>query len=317
MAAYTKAICFYNIKSGQTREGKQSETIREHFNRHNIALEMINIPKPLAEINAKIDEALSQGADLVLAAGGDGTVALVCNPLIETDIPLGILPLGTGNLLAKQLYVPQKLEDALNLITGDQNRKIKIDTFQLADRHYLSNLSVGISSRIMQTTNSEEKQKLGVFAYLINFFQQILGLKLQKISLEIDHQQATHMASEVLITNIGIAGVEPLKWSEDISINDGELDLLVFRAKNILDFLRVLISTFNKNKNHNPAVRFFKVREYCRIDTQSPMQTQADGDPSGETPVEIRVKPGSLTVIAGEKNNQLNPLIIRRIHEKL
>jgi len=237
---------------------------------------------------------------MVVAAGGDGTASLVSNKIVGTEVPLAIIPLGTGNLLAKQLNIPLKLEKALELIVAPDHEIVEIDTINFNDRNYLMNLSVGISPKIMETTPSSEKQRLGVFSYIIHFIHHLLGLQLQRVTLEFDHQMSTHLASEVLITNIGIAGIDPLIWSEDVLLNDNVLDLLIFRAHNFSDFVRLLISIFTKKGKKSPEIKFHKIREYCRIESHSPMRIQADGDVIGTTPAEIFVKPSSLKIIAGK-----------------
>jgi diacylglycerol kinase (ATP) len=295
-----KAVLFYNPLAGHSKGEHQCETISAHFARQGIDLETVIVPKSRDEIKAIIDSAISAGVKLFIAAGGDGTVSMISTHLVGKDYPLGIIPLGTGNLLSKALDIPQKLELALELITDDVHEQVKIDTFKLDESYFLMNVSVGFSPKIMESADSEKKQKLGLLAYFVYFFQQILGLKLHRISIECDQQKSSHLASEILITNIGTAAVEPFTWSEDISLNDGIMDLLIFRAVNIWDISRLLFSIFTKKCQINPGVKFITVNEYCRVESQSPLQIQADGDVIGETPFEIHVIPSSLTIIAGK-----------------
>jgi YegS/Rv2252/BmrU family lipid kinase len=297
-----KAVLFYNPQSGHSKGNHQCDEIRTHFIQHGIDLETFFVPLSYEEIKSIVESAISNRVDLFIAAGGDGTVSMISTHLVGKDYPLGIIPLGTGNLLSKALDIPQKLELALDLITSDEHEQVKIDTFKLDECYFLMNVSVGFSPKIMKSAGSEMKQKLGFLAYLIYFIQQILGLKLHRVFIECDQQKSSHLASEILITNIGTAAVEPLTWSEDISLNDGIMDLLIFRATNIWDLFRLLISIFTKNCKFNPGVRFFKVSEFCRVETQSPLQIQADGDVIGETPFEIHVIPSSLTLIAGKEH---------------
>lgn len=296
-----KALLFFNPKSGHSRMPHHCDLISRHFADHQIKLETVFVPKPHAEIQAIIDVAISEGVTLFLAAGGDGTVSMISTHLVGTEYPIGIIPLGTGNLLAKALHIPQKIDQALDLITNHDHSKVKIDTFKTNDRYFLLNISVGVSPKIMQSVNSDHKQRLGFFAYLINFIQQLLGLKLHRISIDCDHQESSHLASEILVTNIGTAGVEPLSWSEDILLNDGTLDLLIFRAANLVEILGLVYAVFSKKGRLNSVIRFLKVHEYCRIESKSTLHTQADGDVVGTTPFEVHVFPKSLTIIAGDK----------------
>ncbi|MFU8827647.1 MAG: diacylglycerol/lipid kinase family protein, partial [Brevefilum sp.] len=254
-------------------------------------------------LNKIINQAIDNGVDLFLAAGGDGTISMISTHLIGQDIPLGIIPLGTGNFLAKSLDIPLKIDQALDLITSNDHTKVKIDTFRLDERFFLLNISVGVSPKVMRAVDSDQKQHLGFFAYLINFTQQIFGLKMHRIEIDCDHQQTSVLASEILITNIGTAGVDPLTWSEDITLNDGVMDLLIFRAANIWDILGMLASIFAKKGKFNPVIKFMQIKEYCRVSASTPLYTQADGDIVGETPFTIKIYPGSLTLIAGKDHH--------------
>jgi diacylglycerol kinase (ATP) len=300
MSEIQKALLFYNPKSGHSKVEHHCELINEHFKKHQINIETILVPKPHQELEKIIESAISEGVSFFIAAGGDGTVSMIGTHLVGKETPLAILPLGTGNLLAKTLIIPQKLEQALDLITNDEQNRIEIDTFKMGERHFLINVSVGVSPKIMESVGSADKQRLGFFAYLINFIQQLLGLKLHRIFIDCDHKKSSHIASEILLTNIRTAGIEPLTWSDDIALDDGSMDLLIFRAANVWDILGLVVSIFTKRGRLNPIVKFLKVKQYCHIDSQSPLHTQADGDVIGKTPFEIKILPKSLTVIAGQ-----------------
>ena len=303
MAAYSKAVLFYNEKSGQSNRQDQRKIIRAHFNEHNIKLEIVVVPRPNQEMNEIISQAISQGVDLFIAAGGDGTVSMVGDALIETNIPLGIIPLGTGNLLAQELKIPINLKKALELITNGKHDVIDMDTFLLDGRNFILNASVGLTPRVMEGTQAKEKQQWGVIAYLISFIQQILGLKLHQFDVDYDQHMERYKASEILITNSQATGVEPLKWSDDVFVNDGYLDMLIIRAANIFDLLGLIISIFVRRQKFNPVIKYIQFKDYCNIETKTPIRTQADGDPVGQTPVNIRVLPGSLKVITSKNGN--------------
>jgi len=297
MGTYSKAVLFYNKKSGQSDSDRQLRVIQEHFNKIDIPLRIFDVSENSEKITSIVATARNEGADLFIAAGGDGTVSLVANPLVGSEKPLGILPIGTGNLLAKELKIPSRIEDALNLITGRDSKKIRLDTFIMDNHYYILNVSAGVTPKIMENTQSEEKKRLGVFAYLIHFFEQLLGLKLEQFDVEYDQQRESHVASEVLITNGRLMGIESLEWSDDIALNDGMMDIFVIRAASITDILSIVFSAFTKHKRKNPIIKSMRFRDYCRIETQTPLKVQADGDPVGITPVEIHIKPNALTII--------------------
>jgi YegS/Rv2252/BmrU family lipid kinase len=300
MTTYKNAHLFYNSDSGQSKKDRQLEPIRVYFEQHGIPLKMTKVPIPGKDIKTAVDQISVEDVDLFVAAGGDGTISLISNKLIGTEIPLAILPLGTGNLMAQELQIPLNLEKALSLITAEQSKTILMDTMILADRFYLLNVSVGVTPKVMKKTQSKEKQRYGIFAYIVHFVQQFLGLKLNRYFVEYDSKNITFRATEVLITNGQSMGVENLKWSDKIAINDGRLDLFIIRATNFMDVIRLVFSIFQKKSEQNNVMKYIQFSDYCRIESQTPIPTQADGDTIGETPIEIRIKPKSLKVIVGE-----------------
>jgi len=300
MTTYKNAHLFFNSDSGQSKKGRQLEPIREYFEQHSIPLQITKFPVPGEDIKTAVDQISVEDVDLFVAAGGDGTISLISNKLIGTEIPLAILPLGIGNLMAQELQIPLNLEKALSLITTEQAKTILMDTIILEDRFYLLNVSVGVTSKVMKNTQSKEKQRYGFFAYIVNFVQQFLGLKLNRYFVEYDGKNITFRATEVLITNGQSMGVENLKWSDKIAINDGRLDLFIIRATNFMDVVRLVFSIFQNKSEQNNVMKYIQFSDYCRIESQTPIPTQADGDTIGETPIEIRIKPKSLKVIVGE-----------------
>jgi len=297
MSKYKKALLFYNDKSGQSDSVSQIKLIQEHFTQRNINLTVETIPKPTDEIQTIITKAKQDHVDLIIAAGGDGSVSMIASPLVKIKLPLGILPIGTGNLLSKEINIPQKLELALEVLTDDESQIHSIDVFEVQNRYYVLNISAGISSKVMKTTNSSEKKMLGVFAYLFHFIQQLLGLKLLRFEIDHDGFKSSYLASEVLVTNGRLVAIEPLEWDEDVSLNDGKLDLFIIRAVSFVDIVGFVISIFSKRTWQNPIVKYIQFEDYCRIATKEPIPAQADGDSIGKTPLEIRVVPNALSII--------------------
>lgn len=299
MPVYSKAIIFYNKLSGHMKFFDPRQLIHDHFSKCEIIYKIVEVPLPQAELQAIVSEAIDEGFDLFIAAGGDGTVSYIGNFLIGKDKPLGILPLGTGNLISKEFNIPQRLPDALELITSGNHKTILMDTIKFRDRHFTANISAGITPKIMENTHAEDKKRLGFFAYVINFVKQLLGLELQKFQLSFDGHELTVMATEILISNSRSICVESLKWSEDVAIDDGILNIFVIRAANIFDLVKLIFSIFTKKEKYNPEIKSFQFSDYCRIETAEPMPIQADGDCVGVTPMEVHVVPNSLKLITG------------------
>ncbi|MCB2202954.1 diacylglycerol kinase family lipid kinase [bacterium] len=299
-----RALLFYNKKAGQSTDEGKLKLIREHLEEHAFTVETEFVPQPSKQLRKRVRQAAKDGVDIVLAAGGDGTVSMVADAVVGTYLPLGVLPLGTGNLLAKELKNPVRLEMALELVTSEDWQPFKIDVIEADGHHYLMNISAGVSSRVMKETRSEEKQRYGVFAYLGHFFQQILGLKLQRFEISCDSDEtSSFMASEVLVTNGRTIALDPLEWADNIYINDGKLDLFIIRAANGLDILRFIISIFSKKTWRNPIIHHVTIEKKCTINSSNPLPVQADGDAVGQTPINIKVLHQAVTIVTNGNEN--------------
>jgi len=265
MKNFSKAALYYNENAGQSDALHQIDLIQSHFNKHNIPLRVITLPKSYSDLQTITKQAISDNVDLFLAAGGDGTISLVGSQLVGTGKAMGILPIGTGNMIAKELNIPRDLQNALSLITDQNSELIQLDTMRLADRNYILNLSVGVSPRVMNDTPDEEKKRLGFFAYFIHLFEQLLGLKLERFYLDYDNRQESIIASEILITNGRLMSIERFEWAENISINDGILDIFSIRAANMLDFMSFVFSSITRRNYKNPIIKNLHFNQYCRI----------------------------------------------------
>src|SRR5205085_11831439 len=132
-----------------------------------------------------IHQAQQDGARLVVAAGGDGTIADVANSLIGTDIPLGIIPLGTGNVLSLDLGIPQDIRQAASLLVGPQQIR-QLDAMRIGERHFILQIGVGIDSLMIRHTDRSTKQRYGRWAYMLTLFRQLGGYRAKQFRLRID-----------------------------------------------------------------------------------------------------------------------------------
>ncbi len=164
------------------------------------------------DIRDVVRDALSEKEyDWVAAVGGDGTVSLVADGLIDFDVPLVVVPAGTGNALAQALDIPQNLEDAFQLINKD-SRMRHLDALKIGDRVYLHQVGVGVESVTMENTSSDQKNRWGVLAYLWNALKEVVGLESYHFTLTLDGEKHELKAAELVVANVGIVGVLDLEW---------------------------------------------------------------------------------------------------------
>lgn len=231
-----------------------------------------------------------------LAVGGDGTVAAVAGSLVKSDLPVGIVPAGTGNALARELHIPLDFNQALDLAL-DSHELRNIDAIRVGKTCYFLNISVGVTSQTMLRVARQEKRRFGVLAYLWKGLRQILAARPQRFRLQVDGRRIASRASEVMVANAGILGLEQIHLDPAISMDDGYLDVCVVAARNLAEIQRFIFDIITRRGRLNPSFSRFKARHEITIETGQPLPVQADGEVIGMTPVSMGIVPGAVQII--------------------
>lgn len=254
------------------------------------------------DLRQLVREQIKQGADLVIVSGGDGTVSAVVSGIANSKTPMVILPAGTGNALARDLGLPLNLEGALDLMRGDYTvRVMDVMEVKVGARtdYFALNVSAGISAKTMKDTKRKEKRRFGMFAYLYRAFGTIKDSRMHRFNVKIDGQNHVIAASEVMIANTKLLGMEPKLGDIEIDPNDGRLDVFIVRAQGFRDYLSVLLDfVLRKKRNEIEKLRYLEMHKSAEIRCQAPVAVQADGEVIGNTPVEVRLVPSALHILA-------------------
>lgn len=249
---------------------------------------------------ALIDEAQREGADLIVAAGGDGTISAVANALVGTDLRLGIIPLGTGNLLSLELGIPQTLAEAANLlITGSET--CCLDAMRVGERNFFLQIGIGLDSLMIRDTSRAAKRRFGRLAYLVTLARALIGYESKRLTIEIDGRTRRTRGWDVLIANAGTLGTPLLHWSPEICPTDGHLNLVVLEVDSPLDVLKATWRLMLNLPRNEPPLVLHDVHRSCRVATARPAPIQADGEMIGNTPVVVDVVPRAVTVLVPEE----------------
>jgi YegS/Rv2252/BmrU family lipid kinase len=285
-----------NPIAGNASAGEIRKALEETFSRQGWTLDIYETTgkENVAELTRA---ACEKGAGLVVAAGGDGTVAGVVNGLVNSGIPLGILPVGTGNGLARALSIPLDLESALALLIEDHDL-IELDALQVGDSYYILNVSAGISAHAMRDTPPEQKRRFGMAAYVWTFVTQALGFQPRRFNLNLDGHPAQVRASEILVSNGALLKEAPFPLGPREKFNDGIFDVYIITAQNLGDYLRILWNLIFNRNGRKKELRTLTVKKNIRIEGAGREYTvQADGEVIGRTPVEVTVAPSAVKVI--------------------
>lgn len=229
-------------------------------------------------------EALEAGVDVVIAAGGDGTVRCVAEILAGTGVPLGLVPLGTGNLLARNLgiNITDPVAAAYDVLNGTE-RTVDVVRTNLdgsADRQvFLVMGGLGYDAAIMADTIDVLKDRMGWLAYVEAGIRKLPGKPVRaRISMDGKHAVRRRIRS-VMVGNCGriMGGVEIFP---EAKVDDGVLDLLILAPRGRLGWLGVVAGIFGRNKRRNTSVEYFQGRS-AEITLEHEQEFQLDGDHVG------------------------------------
>ena len=242
---------------------------------------------------------LRNGFNLVVAAGGDGTVSAVMDGLAGSSIPLGIIPTGTANLIARELNIPLEIGEAVALIASAPRTRM-IDAMRIGSRVYVLIAGVGMSASVAGGTTRKNKTRFGLIAYLGATILQVFHFRPRHLEVAVDGDTRAYHAVEVAVANCGILAKMLFPKGPDIHVDDGHLDVWILSTKTLLDYPRYLLKII-AGRPASPRVHFIKAEKNIAIRSTVPLPVQADGDVIGTTPVEIEVLRGAVKVIVPEK----------------
>ncbi|MFZ2501987.1 MAG: diacylglycerol kinase family protein [Nocardioides sp.] len=229
-------------------------------------------------------QAAADGADLVIVCGGDGTVREVCAELAGTGIPVGIIPAGTGNLLARNLAIPLYLRSALEVALSGQDKAIDLVSVTgdgLDDTHFLVMAGMGMDAAIMEGVNEDIKKKVGWIAYVFSGIKSMMSPAV-KLEISLDGGEFTpHRARTVVVGNVGFlqAGLPLLP---DAAIDDGRLDVVLIHPRTFFSWVPLAARILARARHTDESLdRMTGGSVVVRASVDTPRQLDGDSIGSG------------------------------------
>jgi YegS/Rv2252/BmrU family lipid kinase len=295
-------VLIYNPTAGPRNVLDELERLRSFFRARDWSVEL-QVTEKSGDATRMAREAAFQGKDAVIVAGGDGTVNEVVNGLTGTGAAMGVLPVGTGNLWAKQLRVPtytltspRRLQEAAGgLVHGTVHA---IDVGRVGERVFLCWASAGLDAKVTSEMEPRERatKRLGALPYLIAAVLVARDYKGVESEVILDDDVVRGRTLLVVANNIqqygGLVEVAP-----QAKLDDGLLDVFVFKGLGIQYLVRHLVRVLSQRYLDDPEIIHRQARR-IEVRSRETLSVQADGDPIGTTPVTMEVVPGALRIIA-------------------
>ncbi len=243
-------------------------------------------------------QAIERGADLILVAGGDGTINETVNGMLHSKIPLGILPGGTANVLATELGISRGLERAAGEFREWVPERVSLGLFRsgtaTAPRYFLLMAGVGLDAHIVYNLNPSLKAVAGKVAYWVGGFSQ-LGRRFPEFDVMVEGRTAR--VSFALISRVRNYGGD-LTIAPTISLLDPEFELVLFEGANSFRYLKYIFGVVTRRLERMRGITIVRTREVAlRCPEDSRVYIQLDGEYAGRLPADIAMVPDALTLL--------------------
>lgn len=234
--------------------------------------------------------------DLVIIGGGDGTLNAAVEGLVDTQLPLGILPLGTANDLARTLGIPGTISEACQVIaTGQVHR---IDLGWVNGKYFFNVASCGLSVQITERLSQEAKRRWGVLAYAATALQVIWQARPFRAEIAFNNESIKVRTVQIAVGN-GCYYGGGMKVVHDAAIDDRRLDLYSLETRQWWQIIALLPALWQGKHTTLPGVRTIQGRE-IEVYTPKPRPINTDGEITTYTPAKFQVIPQVLSVLIPE-----------------
>lgn len=238
-------------------------------------------------------EAVAHGADLVVAAGGDGTLNGVVNAVAGTSVGIAQIPLGTGNDFARALGVPRSPHEAVRLLRD--GRIAQMDVGVADGRRFLNVAGCGFDAAVAEQMNRRRRWLSGTPAYVLTVLATLARYRPVPMRIRVDETTIETPAMLCAVANgTGYGG--GMRIAPEARWDDGLLDVCVVKAVGKLEFLRAFPRVFRGNHTTHPKVIMLRGKT-VHVESAWPVPALLDGELAGNTPVQFAVEPRALRFV--------------------
>lgn len=253
------------------------------------------------EVGELVQAAVKWGAGAIGVYGGDGTVSAVADAASELNIPLGVLPGGTGNVMAAELGVPSEIEDACRqLFFG--GKVCRVDLGRVNGRTFVLRVGIGLEAKMVAEAEPQLKAKFGRLAYALAALGALQDREVIRFRVEVDGDVIETEAITCVVANSGNLGRPGLRFAPDIQIDDGLLDVVLLRKAD-LQAVAALVQGARGELPRSASIERMKGKR-LRIDADPSREVQVDGETGVSLPLGISVIPGQLQMLVPNSTDE-------------
>jgi diacylglycerol kinase (ATP) len=242
---------------------------------------------------------IADGAELILAAGGDGTINEIASGVAFSDVPLGILPAGTANVLANEMGLASSIEGAAEGLGACVPTRVSMGRLQCVNgsertRLFLLMAGIGLDAKIVYNLSLPLKARFGKLAYWVGGFS-LIGRELDEFEVLVDGRRVN--CSFALISKVRNYGGD-LEIAQNISLLDDRFEVVLFETRSSLRFLGYLARVAVRRLSGVSGVSLVRATQVCMPGTTARrIYIQVDGEYAGHIPASVEIVPDALTLL--------------------
>jgi YegS/Rv2252/BmrU family lipid kinase len=242
-------------------------------------------------------KAVANNAEIIIASGGDGTVSMVAEALIDTDIPLGAIARGTANAFANALDIPDTIEAACKVIVDGATKKV--DAAMCNGKPMILLAGIGFEAETVEDADREAKDRLGMLAYVLSGLKQLKEFEKFTTTIETDDKIIEVEANAVTVANAAPPTSILAQGTAGVIYDDGLLDVTIIAAESRTAAIAISYHLLQSASNDEAAERNdigYLRTKWVKVTTDPPQKVVLDGEIIGSTPIEVKCIPEGLTV---------------------
>ena len=290
-----RAVLIVNTKSRRGQEW--FDQAQKALKAHGIEIEKATKFEKIEELMDNAREAIGRGVPLIVAGGGDGTFNALSDLFVGSDSVLGILPLGTGNSLARDLGIVADVEKACEIIA--KGKVVEVDLGWVNGTHFVNVATIGLTTRIAQNLTNDLKKRLGRFVYAVAIYRAMRKSRSFRAVLETEHGRREFDCLQFVIGN-GRFHAGPFPIAEDASIVSGALNIYAVEGRNKWSLVKYALSL--PGGHFTALAEVFSERcNSGKLSSTPSKQVTVDGEVCTMTPLEFRSVPKGMKVVVPQE----------------